>query len=70
MENKITKDMEIGEVLELHPGMAQALTACGMHCVGCASSQGETLEEAAAVHGIALEVLLMRLNTFLRVLEG
>lgn len=70
MGNRITKDMTIGEVLELNRGLAPALTAGGMHCIGCPSSQMETLEEAAAVHGIELELLLVRLNTFLEALEG
>lgn len=68
--NKITKDMTIGEVLQLNRGLAPALMAGGMHCVGCPSSQGETLEEAAAVHGIEIELLLARLNAFLQALES
>ena len=49
---KVTKDMTIGEILALHPKMAQVLMAGGMHCVGCGASAGETLEQAAEVHGI------------------
>ncbi len=62
--------MTIGEVLQLNRGLAPALMAGGMHCVGCPSSQGETLEEAAAVHGIEIELLLARLNAFLQALES
>lgn len=66
----ITKDMTIGELLEINRGLAPVLASGGMHCVGCPSSQGETLEEAAAVHGIEIELLLTRLNAFLEALES
>ena len=62
---KITKDMTIGEILELHPKMATALMSAGMHCVGCAASLNETLEEAAQVHGMDLFLLEIKLNAFL-----
>lgn len=70
MADRITKDMTIGEVIALNPGLAPALAGGGMHCVGCPSSQAETLEEAAVVHGIEIDLLLARLNAFLKVLEG
>ena len=66
MAVKITKDMTIGEILQVNQGLAPVLMAGGMHCVGCPSSQ---LEEAAMVHGIELDVLLARLNAFLEALE-
>lgn len=69
MAMKITKDMTIGEILHIDPNMAGVLMAGGMHCVGCPSSQGESLEEAALVHGIDPEVLLARLNAFMEALE-
>ena len=49
----ITKDMTIGELLDINQGLAPVLMAGGMHCIGCPSSQMETLEEAAAVHDIS-----------------
>lgn len=70
MADRITKDMTIGEVLQLNQGLASVLMAGGMHCVGCPSSQAETLEEAAMVHGIETELLLARLNAFLNALES
>ena len=62
---KVTKDMTIGEILTLHPKMAQVLMAGGMHCVGCGASAGETLEQAAEVHGIPVMLLEAKLNAFL-----
>ena len=66
MAAKITKDMTIGEILNINMNLAGVLMAGGMHCVGCPSSQGETLEEAAMVHGIDPDLLLVKLNTFLQ----
>ncbi|OFI05372.1 hypothetical protein CLOACE_17490 [Clostridium acetireducens DSM 10703] len=59
---KITKDMTIGEIIRNYPESAQVLMTFGMMCVGCPSSQGETLEQAAMVHGMDLEGLLKALN--------
>ncbi|MCR6516344.1 MAG: DUF1858 domain-containing protein [Clostridium sp.] len=58
----VTKDMTIGEIIKQDPSRAEVLMAFGMGCVGCPSAQGETLEEAALVHGINLEALVQALN--------
>lgn len=62
---KVNKDMLIGEILQLDPNMAGVLMASGMHCVGCPSSQAESLEEAAMVHGMDADVLVQQINDFL-----
>ena len=54
----ITKDMTIGEILRVKPAAASALMEIGMHCLGCPSAQGESLEEAAMVHGVDVEDLM------------
>lgn len=54
----ITKDMTIGEILLTAPDIAPVLMDAGMHCLGCPASQGETLEEAAMVHGIDVDELM------------
>lgn len=55
---EITKDMTIGEILRINPNVAPILMEIGMHCLGCPSAQGETLEEAAMVHGIKIDDLM------------
>ena len=55
---EVTKDMTIGEILKVAPDVAPLLMGVGMHCLGCPASQGETLEEAAMVHGIEIGELL------------
>lgn len=59
---KFTKDMTIGEIIRQDMSKAEILMSFGMGCVGCPSAQGETLEEAAKVHGIDLNALLEELN--------
>ena len=60
----VTKDMLIGELLQMDQGVAPVLMAAGMHCVGCPSSQAESLEEAAFVHGISVDALVAAVNEY------
>ncbi len=58
---EITKDITIGELLRMKPEVAPVLLNAGMHCLGCPSAQGETLEEAAMVHGMNIEELMNKI---------
>lgn len=62
---KITKDMIIADIITVDQGIIPILMEAGMHCIGCPSSQGETLEEAAFVHGMDVDELINKINTFL-----
>ena len=66
---KVNKDLLIGEILQLDPNMAGVLMASGMHCVGCPSSQAESLEEASMVHGLPVDLVVARLNAYLESVE-
>ncbi|MBR5578595.1 MAG: DUF1858 domain-containing protein [Lachnospiraceae bacterium] len=57
----INKNMTIGEILRTQPAVAGILMEAGMHCLGCPSAQSETLEEAAMVHGMDIEVLMTKI---------
>ena len=59
---EITKDMLIGELIRKKPEAVETLMRFGMGCVGCPSSQMESLEEAAMVHGLNLDSLMSALN--------
>ena len=59
---KITKDMTIGEVLEINKDAKVILSGFGMHCFSCPMSQMETIEEASMVHGVDVELMLEKLN--------
>lgn len=54
----ITREMTIGQILQSNPEVAPVLLEAGMHCLGCPASQGESLEEAAMVHGIDIDDLM------------
>ena len=62
----VTKEMTIGEVLNINMDIAPSLMEIGMHCLGCPASQGESLEEAAMVHGIDADLLVEKINAFLK----
>lgn len=58
----LTKDMTIGEILQINPNAAPVLMEMGMHCLGCPSAQGESLEMAAMVHGMDIDELMDKIN--------
>ena len=60
----ITKKTTIGEVLARDLGTAQYFLDMGMHCFGCPSSQGESIEDACAVHGTNADELVAKLNAY------
>lgn len=62
---KVTKDMIIADVLNMDRGTAPILMNAGMHCLGCPSSSGESIEDACAIHGIDADKLIDDLNKYL-----
>ena len=66
---EITKNTTIGEALRINPDIAPVLMEIGMHCLGCPSAQGETLEEAAMVHQMDADKLVDILNEYLATKE-
>ena len=62
---QITKDTLIGELIFIDPDVAPILMDIGMHCLGCPSSQMESVGEAAMVHGIDPDSLVDSINEFL-----
>lgn len=61
----ITKDTIIGDILDLDDTTAPYFLEMGMHCLGCPSARGETLEQACAVHGVDAEELVKKINEHL-----
>ena len=62
---RVTKDTMIGDLLQIYQNVAPLLLNIGMHCLGCPSSQMETIEEAAMVHGLDPDDLVVEINTFI-----
>lgn len=63
---QIDKGMIIGDILRVDQGLAPILMQAGMHCLGCPSSQMESLEDACMVHGIDVNTVLNNLNKYLK----
>ena len=62
---QVSKETTIGELLRIDPNCAAILMRMGMHCIGCPSSQMESLEEASMVHGIQVDTLVNAINEYL-----
>ncbi len=62
---QVSKDMIIYDILKIDAELAPVLMSAGMHCIGCPSAQGESLEEAAMVHGLDADELVGVLNEYL-----
>ena len=62
---KFNKNTKIGEILQVAPEKAEILMECGMHCIGCPSAQGESLEEACMVLGLDVDPLVEEINAYL-----
>lgn len=62
---EITKQTTMGDMLEFDRGIGVVLMECGMHCVGCPASIGESLEEACQVHGLECDEVLAKIKEYL-----
>ncbi len=62
---KVTKDTIIMDVLRMDEGTAPFFLEIGMHCLGCPSASGESIEMACAVHGVDADELVNKLNAYL-----
>ncbi len=58
----VNKETRIGEIVQKYPESIDILMAAGLHCLGCAASQMESLEDACMVHGIDSQLLEDALN--------
>ncbi len=65
MAKTINKNMIIGDLIMVDNGIIPILMSAGMHCIGCPSAQGETLEEAAMVHGMDADDIVDTINKYL-----
>ena len=65
MDKKITKDMIISDVINENPELVITYFENCMMCIGCPASQGESIEQASAVHGIDADQLVEALNAAL-----
>ena len=69
MAYSIAKDTIIGEILDNAPQTVPFFLSIGIHCLGCPSSRGETVEEACMVHGVDCDAFLAQVNRFIEANE-
>ncbi len=65
LKMKVTKESIIGEVLDFDRETAKFFIEIGMHCLGCPSARGESIEMACEVHGTDADELVEKINEFL-----
>jgi len=68
-KEKITKDMQLGELVSKYPEAAQVMLKHGMHCIGCQMSAFETIEQGAKGHGMndkQLDEMVKKMNNSLK----
>lgn len=58
----VTKQSLIGDILDADRSTAPYFLEMGMHCLGCPSARGESIEQACAAHGVDVNVLVEKLN--------
>jgi hybrid cluster-associated redox disulfide protein len=59
---EITKQSVVGDVLDFDPTTAEYFLEMGMHCLGCPSARGESIEDACAVHGVDADELVAKIK--------
>jgi len=58
----VTKKMSFSELIEKYPKSVEVLMESGMHCIGCAASAFETIEQGAIIHGLNPDELVKKIN--------
>ena len=64
MSFKVTPDTIIGDILDIAPESAPLFLEIGMHCLGCPSARGESIEEACEVHGVDCDAMIEKINNY------
>lgn len=65
----ITKDTIVRHIVDVYPELIPILQSMGMGCLGCPSSTGEPLWQAANIHGMDIDELVAKLNAGRQVSE-
>ncbi len=66
MLSEIQKDMTIGDILDEDKRVVPFFLDMGMHCLGCPSARGESVEQACLVHDIDPDEFIEKVNAFLK----
>ena len=61
----INRETIISEILTNFPEAMPKFQELGMHCLGCPSARGESIEQACMVHGVDVNSLVDEINDYL-----
>ena len=65
MTNKITKETNIMEALEINPDASEILMDAGLGCIGCMFAHAENIAQGLSAHGFSdkeIDEIIDRLN--------
>ena len=63
---EMTKETIIGDILDIASESGPLFLEIGMHCLGCPSARGESIEMACEVHGVDADELVEKLNALIK----
>lgn len=62
---KVTKEMNIMEIVQNYPQSIEVFQRYGLGCIGCAAARFENLEAGAKVHGFDPEAMVADINALI-----
>ena len=62
MTDKVTKEMNILEIVQKYPESIEIFAKYGLGCIGCAAARFENLEAGAKVHGFDPDEMVAEIN--------
>jgi hybrid cluster-associated redox disulfide protein len=65
MSEKVTKEMNILEIVQKYPQSAEVFQKYGLGCLGCAAARFENLEAGAKVHGFDPDKMVEDINALI-----
>ena len=65
-QDKITKDMNIKDVIEKHPEVIPVFAKHNMGCIGCIAASFEKISDIAEVHGVDVDLFVKELNNAMK----
>lgn len=65
MTGKVSKDMNIMDIVQSYPQSIEVFQKYGLGCIGCAAARFENLEAGAKVHGFDPDAMVADINALI-----
>lgn len=65
MSDKVTKEMNILDIVQKYPQSLEVFAKYGLGCIGCAAARFENLEAGAKVHGFDPDEMVAEINALI-----